>query len=214
MPKGYWIARVDVADLERYKAYVVTNALPFKTYGARFLVRGGRFENPEGTRRARNVVLEFPSYQAALDCWNSAECQAVLKLRQPVSTADRVVARQFTTHLLRLGRRERQGLVDRLQRQRHPAFRPGERTLRKFSEHGAQCLGAADAGPCRRSLGRRIGCRPAGGDQALRQGHEAWSRASLGCGVRGAHWCASTQCRLSFKRINCHQLAGDTLRDW
>jgi uncharacterized protein (DUF1330 family) len=91
MPKGYWIARVDVADLEKYKAYVVANAYPLNKYGARFLVRGGKFENPEGTSRSRNVVLEFPSYQAALDCWNSPEYQEALKLRQRVSTADLII---------------------------------------------------------------------------------------------------------------------------
>lgn len=91
MPKGYWIARVDVADLEQYQRYVAANAAPFKQYGARFLVRAGRFENPEGSSRSRNVVLEFPSYQAALDCWHSPEYQEALKLRQPVSTSDLVI---------------------------------------------------------------------------------------------------------------------------
>jgi uncharacterized protein (DUF1330 family) len=91
MPKGYWIARVDVADLEKYKAYVADNAEPLKKYGALFLVRGGRFENPEGTSRSRNVVLEFPTYQAALDCWHSPEYQEALKHRQPVSTGDLII---------------------------------------------------------------------------------------------------------------------------
>ena len=49
MPKGYWIARVDVTDDEQYKAYVAANAGPFKAFGARFLVRAGRFVNPEGS---------------------------------------------------------------------------------------------------------------------------------------------------------------------
>ena len=91
MPKGYWIARIDVTDPERYKAYVAANAQPLKKYGARFLVRAGRFENPEGSTRSRNVVIEFPSYQAALDCWNSPEYQEAIKLRQPVSTGDLVI---------------------------------------------------------------------------------------------------------------------------
>jgi uncharacterized protein (DUF1330 family) len=91
MPKGYWIARVDVTDPERYKAYLAANAQPLKKYGARFLVRAGRFENPEGSSRSRNVVIEFPSYQAALDCWKSPEYQEAIKLRQPVSTGDFVI---------------------------------------------------------------------------------------------------------------------------
>ena len=49
MAKGYWIVRVDITDQERYKLYMAANAGPFKKYGARFLVRSGRFENPEGT---------------------------------------------------------------------------------------------------------------------------------------------------------------------
>jgi uncharacterized protein (DUF1330 family) len=91
MAKGYWIARVDVSDPERYKAYVAANAGPLKKYGARFLVRSGQFENPEGSSRTRNVVIEFPSYQAALECYKSAGYQEAVKLRVPVSTVDIVV---------------------------------------------------------------------------------------------------------------------------
>ena len=91
MPKGYWIVRVDITDQEQYKLYMAANAAPFKKYGARFLVRSGRFENPEGASRSRNVVLEFPTYEIALECWKSPEYQAAIKLRQPVSTFDLVI---------------------------------------------------------------------------------------------------------------------------
>jgi uncharacterized protein (DUF1330 family) len=91
MPKGYWIGRVDVHDPEAYKAYVAANAEAFAKYGARFLVRGGRFEAVEGTARERNVVIEFPSYEAALACYRSPEYARALALRTPVSTADIVV---------------------------------------------------------------------------------------------------------------------------
>jgi uncharacterized protein (DUF1330 family) len=91
MAKGYWMGRVDIADQERYKAYMAANAEPFRKYGARFLVRGGRFEVPEGSSRSRHVVIEFPSYDAALECWKSPEYQQALKLRQPVSTIDLVI---------------------------------------------------------------------------------------------------------------------------
>lgn len=91
MPKGYWIVRVDITDQEQYKRYMAANAEPFKKYGARFLVRGGHFENPEGANRTRNAVIEFPSYEAALECWKSPEYQRAVKLRQPVSTMDLIV---------------------------------------------------------------------------------------------------------------------------
>ena len=88
MAKGYWIVRVDVADPEKYKAYIAANAEPLRKYGARFLVRGGQFENVEGGSRTRNAVIEFPSYQGALDCWKSPAYQAAIKLRKDVSTID------------------------------------------------------------------------------------------------------------------------------
>jgi len=95
MPKGYWIVRVDIADTDQYQRYIAANAAPFKQHGARFLVRGGKYENPEGDSRARNAVIEFPSYQAAVDCWHSPEYQAALRIRQPVSTADLVIVEGY-----------------------------------------------------------------------------------------------------------------------
>ena len=95
MPKGYWIGRVDVDDMDVYKTYVAANAAPFAEYGARFLIRGGQFQTPEGTSRSRNVVIEFPSYQAALDCYHSDGYQAAKALRDPVSTGDIVIVEGY-----------------------------------------------------------------------------------------------------------------------
>ena len=95
MAKGYWLARVDVADPDRYKAYIAANAVPFKKFGARFLVRAGRFENPEGSSRPRNIVIEFPSYEAALACYRSPEYQEALMLRLPVATIDLVIVEGY-----------------------------------------------------------------------------------------------------------------------
>ncbi len=91
MPKGYWIVRVDITDPEKYKAYIAANAAPLKRHGGKFLVRAGKYETPEGTSRARNAVIEFPSYQAALDCWSAPDYQEAIKLRTSVSTADLVI---------------------------------------------------------------------------------------------------------------------------
>jgi len=91
MTKGYWVARVDVTDPEKYKTYITANAVAFAKYGARFLVRSGAFEVVEGTARSRNVLIEFPSYQAALDCWNSAEYQAARECRVGAAEADVIV---------------------------------------------------------------------------------------------------------------------------
>lgn len=95
MAKGYWIVRVDIRDMETYKSYIAANAGPFTKYGAKFLVRGGKYQNPEGASRERNAVIEFPSYEKAVECWHSPEYQSALRLREPVSTADLVIVEGY-----------------------------------------------------------------------------------------------------------------------
>jgi uncharacterized protein (DUF1330 family) len=90
--KGYWIAHVTVTDPERYKDYITANAVAFKKYGARFLVRNGASEAPEGALGGRrHVVIEFESYAAAKACYESPEYQAAAKIRGAASTGDLVI---------------------------------------------------------------------------------------------------------------------------
>lgn len=95
MPKGYWVVRMDNSDPERYKVYVAANASAFKKYGAKFLIRGGKTESVEGKPRARNVVIEFPSYQSALDCYRSPEYQEALAIRKDISQGEIVVVEGY-----------------------------------------------------------------------------------------------------------------------
>ena len=91
MAKGYWIARVDVHNDEGYKAYAEANPDIFRKYGGRFIVRAGKFKGIEGQSRSRNVVIEFPDYDAAMACYNSPEYQANIKVRLPHSQADLII---------------------------------------------------------------------------------------------------------------------------
>ncbi|PWJ74435.1 uncharacterized protein (DUF1330 family) [Pseudaminobacter salicylatoxidans] len=91
MAKGYWIARVDIRDPEGYKDYVATARPAFERFGANFLARGGAHEAVEGPGRARNVVIEFPSLQAARDCYNSPEYQAARAIRQKYADGEIVL---------------------------------------------------------------------------------------------------------------------------
>jgi uncharacterized protein (DUF1330 family) len=93
--KGYWIAHVDVTDPEGYKAYQAADMVPFGMYGARFLVRGGRSEVVEGRQRSRCVVIEFPSYDAALACYRSPEYQAAKAMRQGKGEIDLLVIEAY-----------------------------------------------------------------------------------------------------------------------
>lgn len=89
--RGYWIAHIDVTDPEGYGAYqdYVTN--PFGKFGARFLVRGGRFEVMEGRARGRSVAVEFPSYEVARACYRSPEYQAAIDLRRGKADFDLLI---------------------------------------------------------------------------------------------------------------------------
>ena len=49
------------------------------------------FRAVEGESRARNVVIEFPSYEAALACWDSPEYQAAKTKRDGHATAEIIV---------------------------------------------------------------------------------------------------------------------------
>ena len=88
MTKGYWMVHVEVNDTEAFKSYVIAAADVFKKYGAYFLARAGQCKVVEGTARSRNTILEFPSYQAAVDCWHCPEYQAVKFLRENAGSVD------------------------------------------------------------------------------------------------------------------------------
>lgn len=91
MARGYWIGHVDVTDPEAYKDYIAANAAAFAKFGAKFLVRGGQFDAVEGHGRSRHVVIEFPSYQAALACYRSPEYAEAMAHRLNASEGDLVV---------------------------------------------------------------------------------------------------------------------------
>jgi len=95
MAKGYWLARVDVKSADGYKLYVAALQPIFKKYGVRYVTRGGRAETPEGSERSRVVILEFASYDAALECYRSPEYRKAIALRQAAADADLTILEGF-----------------------------------------------------------------------------------------------------------------------
>lgn len=95
MAKGYWIAHVTLTDADKYPEYVKANAVAFEKYGARFLVRGGTAQVMEGDSRERHVVIEFESYEKALECYHSPEYAAALKLRKECAETDAIVVEGY-----------------------------------------------------------------------------------------------------------------------
>ena len=91
MPKGYVISRVDVKDPEAYARYAAAATKAIADHGGKPLARGGRFQALEGKARARNVVLEFESYEAARRYYHSQQYQAAKALREGAADMEMVL---------------------------------------------------------------------------------------------------------------------------
>lgn len=91
MPKGYWIAHATVTNQAKYDEYRAGVAEPFRKYGAKFLVRGGAAEVLEGSAKERHIVVEFPSVEAARECFKSSEYQAAKAKRKDASENDVII---------------------------------------------------------------------------------------------------------------------------
>jgi uncharacterized protein (DUF1330 family) len=89
--KGYWIARVTVTDPDQYKFYAEGAGSAFRQYDARILARGGKYKQLEGEGRPRNVVVEFPTFEKAIACYNSPEYQEAKAKRAAAGIADIVI---------------------------------------------------------------------------------------------------------------------------
>lgn len=69
---AYWVARSKVNNPDQYKKY--TERVPdiLQKFGGKVLARGGRFKILEGPEKFRRfVVIEFPSLEQAVACYES-----------------------------------------------------------------------------------------------------------------------------------------------
>ena len=89
-----WIAHVTVTDPEAYGRYAALAGPVIAAHGGAFLARGGRYRQMEGTDRPRNVVARFPSFEAAVACYESADYQAALDHARGASVRDLVIVEE------------------------------------------------------------------------------------------------------------------------
>lgn len=89
-----WIAHVTVTDPEPYGRYAQAAGPAIAAHGGVFLARGGRYRQMEGNERPRNVVARFPSFEAAVACYESAEYQAALAHAKGASERDLVIVEE------------------------------------------------------------------------------------------------------------------------
>ena len=85
---AYWIAHVEVTDAEAYGRYAELATAAIESFGGEFLARGTRTVWLEGKERARNVIVRFPSVEAAERCYQSEAYQAALSHARNASIRD------------------------------------------------------------------------------------------------------------------------------
>ncbi|WP_110970522.1 DUF1330 domain-containing protein [Pseudomonas huaxiensis] len=94
--KAYWIAHVDVTDLQQYQQYTQRAPAAFAAFGGKLLARGGRSEAMEGRATPqRSVVIEFESYEQAVACYRSAQYQEACGFRQGVAKAEVIIVEGY-----------------------------------------------------------------------------------------------------------------------
>ena len=98
MKKGYWISLYSkVENQENLKKYSEAVIPIIKSFGGVPLIRGGKYQTYNGEDFIRTVVWEFPSYEKAIECHDSAEYQAGWGLAKNTTIRHMQVIEGFNT---------------------------------------------------------------------------------------------------------------------
>ena len=82
MSAGYVIAQLRVTNQENYKEYIEKVNPIVKKFDGEFLVRNGEYQIFDGeTNFPRIIILKFPSYERALEWYNSEEYKPIKQIR-------------------------------------------------------------------------------------------------------------------------------------
>src|ERR1044071_7958280 len=80
---AYWVARARIDNPVEYKRYTDLVPAIVKAHGGTVLARGGRFQIMEGPSTFhRFVVIEFPTLEQGVACFQSPEYQEAAKFRR------------------------------------------------------------------------------------------------------------------------------------
>ena len=89
---GFAIFNIDIKRPEQYKEYVKKVKPIAESYGGEYIVRGGESTIVEGNwAYPRTVVIKFPSYEKALEWYNSEEYKPIKQIRLDNSVANGII---------------------------------------------------------------------------------------------------------------------------
>jgi len=80
---AYWVARSKINDPVEYKKYTDRVPAIIASYGGKVLARGGRHQIMEGPQKFhRFVVIEFPTFEQGVACFQSEEYNRAAAFRR------------------------------------------------------------------------------------------------------------------------------------
>ena len=89
---GYVISNIDVKNPDAYKEYVGKVKPTVEKFGGEYLVRNGEFKVIDGEwKHPRTVVIKFPTYEKALEWYNSEEYKTIKQIRLANSVANGII---------------------------------------------------------------------------------------------------------------------------
>lgn len=88
---GYWMIRSTVTNKDAFTDYAAIANPVLTKHGGRFISFGSRHETREGTDIPRNVIVEFPTYEDAVACYDDPDYQASLVHGQRAMTRELVI---------------------------------------------------------------------------------------------------------------------------
>ena len=96
--KAYWIALYkNIDSQENIKKYAKEVTEVLRSYGAKPIVRGGKFLTLEGEKYLRTVIWEFPNYEQAIKCHSSKEYQDGWALAKNTTKRNLQIVKGFNT---------------------------------------------------------------------------------------------------------------------
>ena len=92
MKPGYMIFNINVNNPENYKEYIDKVKPIAQIHGGEYIVRGGENMVIEGKwEYPRTVIIKFPSYEKALEFYNSDEYKPIKKIRLENSESNAII---------------------------------------------------------------------------------------------------------------------------
>ena len=74
--KAYWVCIYEkINNAEKLKEYAIKAKPAVEKFSGKFIVRGGKNRTNDGIESPRTVVVEFPNYNNAVECYDSAVYQ-------------------------------------------------------------------------------------------------------------------------------------------